>query len=223
MSAPTATTPRLNNGDHLTRAEFERRYHATPDAKKAELIEGVVYLPSPVRLWHGQARLDLAGWVGFYRAHTPCVLAGDNATVRLDDDNEPQPDLLLMIDPRLGGQAMLQDGYVVGGPEFVAEVAASSVSIDRNAKLRAYQRNGVREYLLWRVEDGAIDWFALREGKYEQLPPGPDGVVRSEAFAGLWLDTAAMLRRDPAGVLAALARGTAGPEHSAFVAALGRP
>src|SRR5262249_7546545 len=147
MSAPTVPPPRiplLHNGDHLDREEFERRYNAMPNVKKAELIEGVVYMTSAVRFeQHGKQHADLITWLGVYRAHTPGVYAGDNSTVRLDLPNEPQPDALLLIDPDRGGRVTFTDGYITGGPELAAEVAASSVSIDRNAKLRAYQRNGI--------------------------------------------------------------------------------
>ena len=126
----TPPVPLLENGDHLTRDEFERRYEAMPDGKKAELIEGVVHMPSPVRLQqHGSPHADLVGWLIVYRAATPGVQVGDNTTIRLDLDNEPQPDALMMIEPACGGQARVDaDGYVAGGPELVAEVAASSVS-----------------------------------------------------------------------------------------------
>ena len=46
-SKPPRILP-LEHGDHLTREEFERRYEAMPHVRKAELIEGVVYMPSPV-------------------------------------------------------------------------------------------------------------------------------------------------------------------------------
>jgi hypothetical protein len=211
----------LRNGDHLGRDEFERRYNAMPEVKKAELIEGVVYMPSPVRLHeHGVPHARLISLLGFYSFLTPGVLAADNTTVRLDMDNEPQPDALLLIEPARGGRVTFTDGYVTGGPELAAEVGASSVSIDRNAKLRAYQRNGVCEYLLWRVEDRAIDWFVLRGSRYELLPVGPDGVVRSEAFPGLWLDPQALIAADGPRVLAVHQQGVASPEHAAFVARL---
>lgn len=217
--------PPLENGDRLTRAEFERRYEAMPQVKKAELIEGVVHMPSPVRhRRHGRPHVHLAGWLVAYEAATPGVEAGDNSTARLDLDNEPQPDLLLFIDPARGGQVRISpDDYIEGAPELVAEVAASNVSIALNAKLHVYRRNGVREYIVWRVLDGAIDWFILREGRYEGLQPGPDGVYRSEVFPGLWLDATALLRGDLAGVLAVVQRGAASPEHAAFLARLNPP
>jgi hypothetical protein len=144
--------------------------------------------------------------------------------VRLDDDTEPQPDAQLLILPERGGRTRLTGhGYVTGGPELAAEVAFSSVSLDRNAKMEAYRRNGVCENVLWRVEDNAIDWFALRAGQYVQLPVGTDGVVRSEVFPGLWLDVQGLLADDLARVLAVLQQGLAGPEHAAFVAGLGPP
>jgi len=140
----------LENGDTLTRAEFERRYEAMPYLKKAELIERVVYVPSPVRhSYHGHQHAHLINWLGHYEAHTPGVEVSDNVTVRLDLDNEPQPDALLFIDPACSGHALIDaDGYIEGAPELVAEVASSSVSYDLHAKLRVYRRNGVREYIV---------------------------------------------------------------------------
>jgi Uma2 family endonuclease len=218
---PTPIPP-LEPGDHLTREEFERRYDAMPHLKKAELIEGVVYMPSPVR-WNNHAgpHFNLITWLGVYGANTPGVGGGDNGTVRLDLDNEPQPDVALIIEPSCGGQVQLSaDDYVEGAPELVAEVAASSASIDLNTKLRVYRRNNVREYIVWRVLDRAVDWFVLRQGQYERLPLSPDGLYRSEVFPGLWLDPAALNRADLAAVLQVVLQGVASPEHAAFVAQL---
>ncbi len=137
--------PPLEAGDRLTRAEFERRYKAMPGLKKAELIEGVVYMPSPVRLnRHGRPHARLITWLGIYEFNTEGVIVADNATTRLDMDNEPQPDAVLFIDPANGGQARISvDDYIEKAPELVAEVASSSASYDLNDKLTAYRRNGV--------------------------------------------------------------------------------
>ena len=154
--------PPLENGDHLRREEFHRRYEAMPEVKKAELIEGVVYMPSPVNSEsHAEPHLDLGTVLGTYRAFTPGVRGGDNGSVLLDPKNEYQPDGYLYIEPHVGGQVKIEDGYIVGGPELCAEVAASSVSIDLGKKKLAYRRNGVREYVVWRVLDEIVDWFAL--------------------------------------------------------------
>lgn len=210
--------PPLENGDRLTRPEFERRYAAMPHVKKAELIEGVVYMPSPVSNEHAEPHFNVIGWLAFYRAATPGISGGDNGTVRLDLDNEPQPDAFLRILAEHGGQSRVdEDGYVSEAPELVAEVARSSVSIDLHAKLNAYRRNGVREYLVWRVEDGTIDWFILREGRYEPLAAAADGLYRSEVLPGLWLDAAALLRGDLLAVFQVVQRGLDSPEHAAFV------
>ena len=216
--------PPLEPGDHLTRDEFERRYDAMPGLKKAELIEGVVFLPSPVRVdQHGSPHADLITWLGVYRAATPGVRVADNTTIRLDLDNEPQPDALMLIEPGRGGQARIDaDGYIKGGPELVAEVAASSASLDLNAKLRVYRDNGVREYIVWRVLDGSIDWFVLRQGQYAALPVVA-GTYRSETFPGLWLVPDALTRFELAGVLQVLQQGLASAEHAAFVARLQPP
>jgi Uma2 family endonuclease len=217
-TAANGRIPPLENGDRLTRPEFERRYAAMPRVKKAELIEGVVYVPSPVSNEHAEPHFNIIGWLAFYRAATPGISGGDNGTLRLDLDNEPQPDAFLRILSSHGGQARVdEDGYVNGAPEFVAEVARSSVNIDLHAKLHAYRRNGVCEYLVWRVADQAFDWFVLREGRYETLAASADGLYRSEVLPGLWLDAAALLGGDLGTVLQTARLGLDSPEHAAFV------
>ena len=216
--------PLLEPGDHLTREEFERRYDAMPALKKAELIEGIVYMGSPVRLQHhGQPHGLVMTWLGVYWGATPGLFFGDNVSIRLEDDNMPQPDATMMIEQARGGQASLVDDYVEGGPELVVEVAAITASMDLNTKLRVYRRHNVREYVVWRVLDGAIDWFLLREGDYQRLSPGADGVYRSEVFPGLWLDPKALVEANLVRVLDVLGQGLADPSHAAFVARLNPP
>lgn len=219
-NSQTAVPP-LQPGDRLNRAEFERRYHAMPDCKKAELIEGVVYVPSPARLRHGQPHGRIITWIGNYVDSTAGTEYADNVTNRLDNDNEPQPDVALFIDPACGGQTRVsEDGYLTGPAEFVAEVAVSSVSLDRGAKLRTYERHGVREYLIWRVKDKLLEWYFLRDDGFELQSLPEDGIYRSETFPGLWLHAAAMLRRDGKQVTQVLNEGLATSEHAAFVARL---
>ncbi|MEA5536199.1 Uma2 family endonuclease [Crocosphaera sp. XPORK-15E] len=212
----TLTTPPLENGDKLTRAEFERRYQAMPN-KKAELIEGIVYMASPLRVQgHGEPHSDIMTWLGVYKAATPGLMSADNTTVRLDAENEPQPDALLRI--KIGGQSTIsEDDYVEGAPELIVEIAASSVSYDLHQKLKVYRRNQVQEYLVWRVYDRQFDWFRLKEGEYIQLEPNQEGVVCSQIFPGLWLDKAALFAGDLSKVLAVLQQGLSTPEHQEFV------
>lgn len=214
--------PPLQSGDHLAAEEFERRFDATPGLTKAELIDGVVYMPPPVSdEYHGGPHFDVIGWLATYRATTPGIAGGDNGTLRLDPKNRPQPDVILRILPECGGQSARDaDGYLTAGPELVFEVAASSASHDLHEKLHLYCRHNVREYVVWRVYEEAIDWFVLRAGKYDRIQPGADGVLRSESFPGLWLDAAALLRGDLAAVLRVVQQGVATPEHAQFVARL---
>ena len=218
-SVRSTPAPTLENGDRLTRAEFERRYDARPDLKKAELIEGVVHVPSPTRFGvHARPQATLIGWLFTYAAATPGVQVSDNPTVRLDLDNEPQPDAALLVDPEAGGQARVdEDDYVAGAPELVAEVAASSASYDLHDKLHVYRRNGVREYLVWRTLDGRFDWFELAGGVYRRRQPDASGLVRSRVFPGLWLAVEALLRGDLSAVVEAQQHGLAEPAHAAFV------
>jgi Uma2 family endonuclease len=213
--------PPIQSGDHLTVEEFERRYDAMPNLKKAELIEGVVYVGSPVSEDHSSPNFDLIFWLGVYRAGTPGIIGGGNGTLRLDIGNMSQPDAYLRIDARCGGRARLgPDRYVLGAPEWIGEIAVTSANYDLREKLEVYRRNEAQEYVVWRVWDRAIDWFVFREGKYERLEPGADGVYRSVVLPGLWLDAAALLRGDVATVARVAQEGIASEEHGAFVKCL---
>lgn len=220
--APPGTLPPLENGDRLSRSDFEQRYDAMPYVKKAELIEGIVYLPSPIRVRsHGKPHGQIMNWIGLYSAATPGVDFADNATLRLDPDNEPQPDATLWIDAAAGGHARIsEDDYLEGSPELIVEVAASSASYDLHVKRDVYRRNGVQEYVVWRVYDRHVDWFRLENGQYVTMPADAAGLIHSRVFPGLRLAVPALLSGDLARVLAEVQRGLASAEHQAFVEAL---
>jgi Uma2 family endonuclease len=198
----------LESGDHLTREEYHRRYLARPDIKKAELVEGVVYVSSPVRgPQHGRPHGLVMIWLGHYAVLVPDVDLQDNVTVYLQGGNEVQPDAFLLR-PEPGGAYFNEDGYLIGAPQLVVEVAASSVSYDLHGKKEAYRRNGVREYVVWRVLDEAIDWFRLQSGQYVLIQPDADGVIESSEFPGLRLHVQSMLAGDRTGIVTRL-RGPA--------------
>lgn len=209
--------PPLENGDRLTRYEFERRYTMMPHIKKAELIEGIVYMASPVRSKrHGKPHARLMTWLGVYEAATPGVDLNDNATVRLDADNEPQPDASLRIESN-GNSCISIDDYIEGAPELVAEVAGSSAANDLYDKKKVYRRNGVKEYIVWQTLDNKLDWFYLQNDTYISLESDANGIIKSRAYPGLWLDVAALLKSDMAKVLAVLQQGLSSSEQATFV------
>lgn len=211
--------PPLQSGDRLTRPEFERRYAAALHIKKAELIEGIVYVASPLRHeQHGKPHSRVITWLGVYQSLTPGVDLSVEATVRLDLDNEPQPDAVLFIESDAGGQTRLSsDGYIEGSPELIVEIAASSAAIDTGSKKQVYRRNGVLEYIIWQSYDNQIEWFYLTDGDYRLLSPDANGIIRSQVFPGLWLPVEALLNNQMAQVLEVVQAGLKSPEHTVFV------
>jgi Uma2 family endonuclease len=208
--------PPLENGDRLTRREFERRYEAMRRARKAELIEGTVYTPSPIHATtHAQPHSAVMGLLFNYAAATPGTIALDNPTLRLDEDNEPQPDAVLMIDPARGGRARInEDDYLEGPPELIVEIASSSVSYDLHQKFNVYRRAGVQEYLVWQVREQELRWWRLDEGAYVPLTADEASVLRSVIFPGLWLAAPLLLGGDMQAVIAVLQQGLQSPEHA---------
>jgi Uma2 family endonuclease len=218
---PVVEVPPLQDGDRLSRIEFERRWDAMPEVKEAELIDGVVYMPALSRR-HGTPHFGLITWLGMYQMLTPGTEGADNASVRFDDQNMPQPDALLRILESHGGNRCraTADGYLEGGPELIVEVSLTTADDDLGPKREVYRRHKVAEYIVWRVADRAVDWFILRGDYYFPLAPGADGIIRSEVFPGLWLDPAALIRGDAARVLTVAQLGHGSPEHNAFSAEL---
>jgi Uma2 family endonuclease len=220
-SSHVAPRPALESGDRFSRAEFERRSRARPDLEKVELIEGVVYVASAVRVVHGLPDGCIHGWLAFYVAQTPGLLFLPNTSIRLDATNFPQPDALLACERTPEGQPRYDaDGFFVGPPELIVEISASSASYDLHDKKQAYERNGVREYAVVIVEERRVAWFELRDGHYQEQT-ACEGIHRSRQFPGLWLDSAALLDNSLPRLFATLQRGLATPEHAAFVSQLG--
>jgi Uma2 family endonuclease len=203
------TIPFLENGDRMTRYEFERRYAAMPfqpkGSNKAELIEGIVYMASPLRFDHAKPHGSFVTWLSIYSFSNPGLQVGIEPTVRLDLDNEPQPDVVLFAPGK--GARITDDDYIAGAPELMVEISASTVSIDLHQKKQAYQRNGVREYIVWRTLQREIDWFWLDNGEYIRLESDENGVIQSQTFPGLWLAVEAMLSGEMNKVLSVLQAG----------------
>ena len=216
-----AAVPALEEGDHLTREEFELRYNAMPHLKKAELIEGRVYMSSAVKRIHSKAHAEVIGWLFTYAAATPGVEINNNGTVRLDDENVVQPDVFLRIvsDTR-GASSLSDDGYIHGTPELVVEIAGKSVSFDLFGKLDTYRRCGVQEYLVWQIYENRLDWFELQAGAYLSVEPDAAGILQSRVFPGLHLAPDALLTGNLSEVLEVLQHGIQTRWHESFVQSL---
>lgn len=221
LPRPKKRLPPLENGDHLDQMTFHARYEAMPEDFRAELIGGIVYLSSPLKPRHGRHSTRVIQWLAEYELATPGTEVLDNTTDILGPDSEPQPDACMLIRPEHGGQTWEDDeGNLNGPPELIVEVAWATESIDLHAKKLDYQKAGVREYLVLALRLKQYFWFIRQRGKFRELSPGTDGLLRSEVFPGLWLDPAALLRRDGKRVLDVVRQGLASPEHARFVARL---
>jgi Uma2 family endonuclease len=218
LAPPTAglLPTELQNGDRLTQPEFHALYRQTRDKFKAELIGGIVYVASPVKLRHAENHTPISAVFQIYEARTPGTRLADNATVLLGDDSEPQPDLHLRLSPEVGGRsAPGPDGYLVGPPELVCEISDSTRSVDLHAKKRDYIQAGVLEYLVLNLRDQKLHWFDLSQGT--EMPADADGIIRVRCFPGLWIDSKALIERNVPRLLDGLNLGLSSPEHATFI------
>jgi Uma2 family endonuclease len=214
---PAGLLPKeLISGDRLTQREFHEIYSRMPKHVRAELIGGIVYVASPMKRAHGRNQGPLLTVLQMYESRTPGVECGLSTTFIMDEDNEPQPDLSLIVNPEYGGQCLEDDhGYFNGAPEFVCEVSDSTRSTDLNAKRREYQSAGVLDYLVLNLRDERLHWYDF--ARNEELQAGEDGILRIRAFPGLWIHGPALIARDATQLLATLQLGLATPEHAEFV------
>jgi Uma2 family endonuclease len=221
---PVAEKPLLYDGQRLDQPTFHELYLQTPEKFRAELIDGVVYvMSSPVSPRHGRPFACMNAAIYNYSIETPGTILQGDTTTKLGPRSEVQPDCALLIDPRFGGQTGEDSkGYTTGCPELVIEISSSTLHLDLNAKKRAYEEAGAKEYLVYDEPHGKFQWFALRHGKLEPLLPSGDGLYRSVTFPGLWLDEAAFVANDGLGLMATLRRGLGSPEHAEFIERLRR-
>jgi Uma2 family endonuclease len=214
----TPLVPPLENGDKLTCHEFAQRLEAMPANTQAERIEGIVYIPAALRFRsHGRPHALVMAWLSDYWLATAGVELADNTTVRLDLDNDPQPNACLFIDEDYGGRVhVTEDDYLEGSPELIVEVAASSAAIDLHGKKQAYRRNGVDEYLVWQVLDRKVNWYRLQDGAYVEMSPSADGILKSRVFPGLWLAVEPWLAQNGRQIMQVLDQGLRSPEYLNF-------
>jgi Uma2 family endonuclease len=214
-----ALTP-LQPGERLDQRAFHARYEAMPEGTWAELVDGVVVMPSPLRNDHGRYDDLVSFWVVSYRRFTKGLSSGKNSTVILDYGSEVQPDGHLKIRSELGGQTRIEDGYIVGAPELVIEISRSSRVFDLGPKKAIYERAGVWEYIVAELDPDRLHWFVRSGDRFSELDADPDGIYRSRMFPGLWLDADAFYAEDLDQIAEVLEQGVATPEHSEFAAKL---
>jgi Uma2 family endonuclease len=220
---PKMSLPPLKDGERLDQPTFHKRYEAMPPNTRAELVGGVVYMPSPMSLDHGDESRNVAGWLFHFQWKTPGVEGGDGATAKLFEQSEPQPDHHLRIPAALGGHTHVDaGGYLAGPPELIVEIARSSRSFDLREKKADYDRAGVLEYVVVEIDPNRIHWFVCSGTRFKKHAPGADGIYRSKTFPGLWLDAEALYAGDRDRLIAVLEQGLASPEHAAFIAKLAK-
>jgi hypothetical protein len=205
----------LSPGQRLSQAEFHRRYEQCPPGVKFELIGGVVHMHSPLRRPHGSTHPELSGAFFVYKARTPGIEILHDTTTILGEQSEPQPDLALRALEEYGGRSWENaTRYLEGPPELLAEVAHSSRALDLGAKRTDYRAAGVLEYLVACVEEQEVRWFDFRDDSEIRAR---QGVFKSRAFPGLWLDAAALFAHDAARLIEIVQQGLASKGHAAFV------
>lgn len=200
-----SSVPPLESGDVLDADEYWRRYQSTPVGLKAERIRNRVFIMSPLRaVQHGNPHALLSLWLGTYALEFSSLTVSNNATIRLNAENDPQPDLCMI---RRDGQTHYdEDGYLIGPPELIVEIAGSSASYDFGEKRDVFDAAGVAEYLVYETVGGRIAWWTRQNGALHEIVP-ENGNYQSQMFTGLWLDSDALRSCDATKLIATLRSG----------------
>jgi Uma2 family endonuclease len=210
--------PLLETGFHLSADEFHARYKQMPEHVRAELIEGIVYMASPLYSPHGDGHFLLTQVLGAYEEETPGVIGSIATSVRLDGKNEFQPDIHLRIHPECGGRTKNPENkLIIGGPEFVSEVSNTTLEMDLHEKFEVYLRDGVQEYLVWQLAEEKLSLFAQESGRFREVRRDAKGILQSTVMPGLWLNAPAILALNKKAALKTVRDGVKSPEHAAFV------
>ena len=189
MVSPSLKDTRLITGMRLELDEFLSRWEALPELKNAELIDGIVFVSLPVTLEHGQRANILNWWLSHYVGDKRGCEAASNVTCTMLGQS-PQPDVLLRLTEEHGGQS-IDTGYLLAGaPELVVDICETSFEIEFGPELELYQKAEVRENITIRtLPPPGIVWRVLVDGSYRVNEPDSKGILRSQCFPGLWLDT----------------------------------
>jgi Uma2 family endonuclease len=216
---PAVAEPFLFEGQRLDQPTFHTIYEQMPEDFKAELIDGVVYLMNmPLYADHSDPDSYMIGLLFTYSMETPGTRVRNGITTKLGPRSEVQPDSCLLIEPEFGGRTQLDaQKAMVAAPELVVEIGSSTLRRDLDAKKKVYEEAGALEYVVYAAQDRKFHWFVLQDGRFVPLTLDAEGLYRSRAFPGFWLDEAAFIANDGQGVMAALRRGLESPEHAEFV------
>jgi len=200
----------------MSSEEFLERWERMPALKQAELLEGMVYMASPIRIEHGYWDRRVSAWLSLFVDRVHGLGAATNTTVDLGERNVPQPDQIAYTKPEFGGRSTVVRGVFTGVPELAVEVSYSSADIDHTVKKAIYSAASVEEYVVFDLLARKVTWWRLADGSYKKIPRGADGVRRSHVFPGLWLDERAFWIEDNERMFEVAAEGLASPEHAEF-------
>jgi len=171
----------------MTSEEF---FRYAPEDQKAELIDGVMITHSPPLDVHEKLFGFLFRLLADYvEEHDLGEVRGSRTPVALEVDQTYEPDILFVARERL---QIIEPQGVFGAPDLVIEIlSASTAPYDRGPKFRAYERAGVRE--LWLIDPygpAGTEFYQLEGTRFVPVMPDQDGILRSVAVPGFWIDVA---------------------------------
>jgi len=129
---------------------------------RSELIDGLIYMMSSPSRRHQAISGNIFGQLFNHLSGKKCKAFFSPFAVRLEDDTEVQPDLVVICDPK-----KLTPSGCTGAPDLVIEILSPSTSRhDRYTKFMLYMKAGVPEYWIVDPEDNAVTICRLTETGY---------------------------------------------------------
>jgi Uma2 family endonuclease len=171
--------------ERMTAEEF---FRGAPEDRKAELIDGVMIMPSPPFDPHERLQNFLLTLLRVYVEELELgEVRGSRTPVELGIDQVPEPDVLFVAKQRAH---IIQNKGILGAPDLVIEIlSAGTAHRDRGRKFRAYERAGVGE--LWLIDPygpTGTKFYHLRNGRFSLVRPDKNGILRSAVVSGFWIN-----------------------------------
>jgi Uma2 family endonuclease len=168
--------------------DVDEFYDRVEDGQKADLIDGEIYMASPDSLDADDVCGFIRGllWSFVEARRLGGRVCGSRVAFILDRFIAPEPDIAYLRPERLAEQTGKR---VHGPPDLAIEICCDESRVrDQEIKKAKYEAAGVREYWIVDRERGVVQFYVLRDGRFEPLELEDGQVYRSTVLPGFWLD-----------------------------------
>lgn len=164
---------------------FEEFCRIVREDQKADLINGVIYMPSPENTDDNELFIWLVTLMNlFVRRKKLGQIYGSRVAFRLAEKHGPEPDIAFV---RTENMERVTRGGVEGPADLAIEIVSpDSVERDYYLKRELYELYRIPEYWIIDEMDQTVTLLRLKQAKYREVRP-QKGEMHSQVLTGFWL------------------------------------